>query len=68
MKTKEEVIADFWEEDRKYKELIQEYAGNELALGEADWMYQEGVRVDEIARTLKESWSGTGEDVVQVTN
>ncbi len=68
MKTKEEVIADFWEEDRKYKELIQGYMGNQQALAEADWMYQEGVRVDEIKRTLEESWSGTDEDVEQGSN
>ncbi len=67
MKTKEEVVADFWEEDQKYAELIQEYQGNEDALNEADWLYQEGVRVDEIAWTLREHWDSNNGEVGQVT-
>lgn len=50
MKTAKEVIAEFWEEDKAYKKLVQRMQGNEEALLEADHLYQEGVRVAEIER------------------
>jgi hypothetical protein len=54
MKTRDEAVTDFLEEDRKYSELIKEYPGDDKALAKADFLYQEGVRVDEIALALKE--------------
>jgi hypothetical protein len=54
MKTRGEAVTDFLEEDRKYSELVKEYRGDDEALAQADFLYQEGVRVDEIAIALKE--------------
>lgn len=54
MKTRDEAVADFLEEDQKYSELVKEYWGDDEALAKADFLYQEGVRVDEIAKALKE--------------
>jgi len=54
MKTRDEAVANFLEEDKKYSELVKEYRGNQEALMKADYLYQEGVRVDEIAKALKE--------------
>jgi hypothetical protein len=68
MKTREEMIAEFWEEERKYQELIRIYEGNDEMLGEADHLYQEGVRVDEIAKALGEDRGSEVKDEEQGEN
>ncbi len=55
MKTDVEVVAEFWEEEERYKKLVQKLEGNEEALQEADHLYQEGVRVAEIERMFEEN-------------
>ena len=55
MKTDAEVVAEFWEEEERYKKLVQRLQGNEEALLEADHLYQEGVRVAEIERMYDEN-------------
>lgn len=54
MKTNLEVIQEVLEEDRLYTKLVQRMQGNEEALQEADYLYQEGVRVAEIERMFEE--------------
>lgn len=54
MKSRDEAVADFLEEDQKYSELVKKYRGDDKALAKADFLYQEGVRVDEIVSALKE--------------
>jgi hypothetical protein len=54
MKSKEEVIKEFWDQDRQFTQLIKKYEGNDELLGEADYLYQQGVKVSEIERTLDE--------------
>jgi hypothetical protein len=54
MKTNLEVIQEVLEEDRLYAKLVQRMQGNEEALQEADYLYQEGVRVAEIERMFEE--------------
>ncbi|HOX40815.1 MAG TPA: hypothetical protein PK263_01310 [bacterium] len=54
MKSRKEAVFDVLEEDRKYEKLVKEYEGNQSALNKADFLYQEGVRVGEIERALRE--------------
>jgi hypothetical protein len=54
MKTKEEAIADLLEEDRKYTRLMKKYQGDDEALGEADFLYQQGVGAADIELILSE--------------
>lgn len=54
MKTDRDVIAEFYAEDAAYTKLVQRLQGNEEALQEADYLYQEGVRVAEIERMFEE--------------
>ncbi|MEI6478170.1 MAG: hypothetical protein WCO52_04245 [bacterium] len=53
MKTKEEVVREFWEQDSQFKALLIKYKGNDEALGEADFLYQQGVRVSDIELVLE---------------
>lgn len=54
MKTNLKVIQEVLEEDRLYTKLVQRLQGSEEALQEADFLYQEGVRVAEIERMFEE--------------
>ena len=54
MKSDKEVIREFWDEDREIKKLFKEYEGNEELVLEADYLFQEGVRVDEIRKIMLE--------------
>jgi len=54
MKTKKEAISEILEENRKYEQLIKRYRGNDELLGEAGYLFQEGVKVKDIAKTLRE--------------
>ncbi|MEI6478611.1 MAG: hypothetical protein WCO52_06555 [bacterium] len=53
MKTDEEVVREFWEQDNQFRALLMKYKGNDEALGEADFLYQQGVRVRDIELTLE---------------
>jgi hypothetical protein len=55
MKTAKDVIAEFYAEDAAYTKLVQRMQGNEEALLEADYLYQEGVRVAEIERMFDQN-------------
>ena len=58
MKTDVEVVREFWEQDSQFKKLLMKYRGNDEALGEADFLYQQGVRVSDIEFTLEELGNG----------
>jgi hypothetical protein len=55
MKTGLEVAIEFFEEERKFLVLVEDLKGNQGLLNDADYMYQEGVQVDEIRKSLLES-------------
>ncbi|HOX41462.1 MAG TPA: hypothetical protein PK263_04670 [bacterium] len=61
MKSREEAVLELLEEDRRYSRLIRKYQGDQAALATADELYQEGVRVSEIAQVLEDDERG-GED------
>ena len=52
MKTKIEAVMDVLEREREYAQLIERYGEDEELLGEADYLFQQGVRAREIALLL----------------
>jgi len=55
MKTKIEAIWDVIEENRKFGALKRKYSKDTEMMQEADHMFQDGIRVDDIARLLREA-------------
>jgi hypothetical protein len=53
MKTKIEAVMDILEREREYALLIEQYGEDEELLGEADYLFQQGVRATEIALLLE---------------
>lgn len=52
MITEEEAVARLLAEDKKFQKLLKELSTDEDK-AEADYLYQEGVRVADIRKTLK---------------